>query len=151
MITTTTTKEAAVSADQDQVILVMEEALRVEKREVESGRARVHVTVSEHDQAIETMLTRRDLSIERVPVGREVDAAPPSRLEGDVLIVPVMEEIAVVVKRLVLKEELRIRVDTTRHLDTQVVRLRREHADIELDGNAVELAPHEPHQKGSIP
>jgi stress response protein YsnF len=38
-----------------------------------------------------------------------VDDVPPVRQEGDVTIVPVVEEILVVERRLVLKEEVRIR------------------------------------------
>ena len=122
----------------DETILVLEERLRVEKRLVESGRARVRVTVAGRDEAVETLLMRQDVTVERVPIGRQVDEAPPTRRDGDTIVVPVMEEIVVVEKRLFLKEELRIRINETRHVDTQVVHLRREHAEIELDGAAVE-------------
>ena len=62
---------------------------------------------------------------------------PPVRREGDVVIVPVMEEVLVVEKRLMLKEELHIRIDVTRREETRTVRLRREHAEIDRDGTAV--------------
>jgi stress response protein YsnF len=44
-----------------------------------------------------------------VPIDRVVDVAPAVRTENDVTIVPVVEEVLVVEKRLVLKEELHIR------------------------------------------
>ena len=46
------------------------------------------------------------LVIDRVPVGRFVDAAPPVRHEADVTILPVTEEIVVTERRLILKEEI---------------------------------------------
>ena len=116
--------------DQTAVVPILEETVEVEKRAVETGRARVHVTVAHHHETIQTLLHSQDVSIDRVPIDREVETAPPTRTEGDTVIIPVMEEVAVVVKRLVLKEELHIRIKKTEHVDTQVVHLRREQADI---------------------
>lgn len=125
----------------DQLIPVVEENVRVEKRTVESGRTSIRIAVSEHDQAVETLLMRQDVTVERVPVGHQVDAAPATRREGDTFIIPVLEEIVVVEKRLFLKEELRICINESQHIDTQVVHLRREHAEIGLDGAAAEVTP----------
>ena len=47
--------------------------------------------------------------VERVPVDQFVDEAPQVRTEGDVTIIPVLEERYVLEKRLVLVEELHIR------------------------------------------
>lgn len=113
------------------IIPVMEERLVVNKRTVETGRARVHITVSEHEKAVEAMLMRQDVVIERVPVGRDITEAPAVRTEGDTIVVPILEERLVLVKQLVLKEELRIRIGNTPQPMTQSVSLRREHAEIE--------------------
>ena len=120
-------------------IELAEERIHVEKRLVESGRARVRVTVEEHDETIEALLMRQDLVIERVPIGTRIDAVPAVRREGDTVVIPVVEEIAVVEKRLVLKEELHIRIDVTRQPETQTVRLRREHAEIERTAPATPI------------
>lgn len=125
----------------DTVIEVVEERVHVEKRLVETGRARVHVTVEEHDEPIEALLMRQDLVIERVPVGTRIDAVPAVRRDGDTVVIPVVEEIVFVEKRLVLKEELHIRIDVTRQVETQTVRLRREHAEVEHDGPSVQAPP----------
>jgi uncharacterized protein (TIGR02271 family) len=69
-----------------------------------------------------------------------VEAPVAARQEGDTLIIPVYEEILVVEKRLVLKEEIRI---TKRHIDaTEQARvlLREEHVDIEELGDEDSLA-----------
>ena len=118
-----------------EVIPVLREELKVSKREVETGRVVVHKTVSERDENVEMLLRRTDVSVERVPVGRTVTEAPASREEGDVLIIPVMEEVLVVEKRLILKEELHIRKTTTERTAHEVVRLRTETARIEPSGN----------------
>ena len=114
------------------VIPVLEERLRVEKRQVTTGLAKVHVTVSEHDEAVEALLLRQDVAVDRVPVGMFVTETPAIRQEGDTIIVPIFEERLVVEKRLFLTEELRIRIDEKRHTTTQTVRLRRERADVDL-------------------
>ena len=118
-----------------EVIPVLREELKVSKREVETGRVVVHKTVSERDENVEMLLRQTDVSVERVPVGRTVTEAPASRQEGDVLIIPVMEEVLVVEKRLVLKEELHIRKTTTERTTHEVVRLRTETVQIEPTGN----------------
>jgi uncharacterized protein (TIGR02271 family) len=113
------------------VLPVLEERLHVTKRVVESGRARVHIGVSEYDEVVETALRQQSVEVDRVAIGRFVDQPPPARREGDTIVVPIIEERVVVEKRLFLKEELRIRIDETRHVETQTVTLRREHAEVE--------------------
>lgn len=116
------------------VIPVIQESIRVEKREFESGKVVVHKTVTERDEAVEVLLRQQDLSVERVPVGRVVQEAPQTRQEGDTLIVPILEEVLVVEKRLVLKEELHIRKRSSERVEQQTVRLRSENVEIEQTG-----------------
>ncbi len=69
-------------------------------------------------------LSHEHVVVERVAVGRVVDAVPPVRQEGDVTIMPVVEEELVLVRRLVLKEEVHLRRvrSTTTHSETVAVR-----------------------------
>ncbi len=117
-----------------EVIPVVEETLRVEKREYESGRVLVHKTVTERDEVAEVLLRQQDLIVERVPVGRAVSEAPQTRQDGDTLIVPILEEVLVVEKRLFLKEELHIRKHSSERTEQHKVRLRTEHVEIEQTG-----------------
>ena len=114
-----------------EVIPVLRETLRVSKREVETGRVVVHKTVTERDEAVEMLLKRTDVSVERIPVNRVVTEAPSSRQDGDTLIIPILEEVLVVEKRLVLKEELHIRKDNSERTVHETVRLRSEEVRIE--------------------
>ena len=116
--------------DADTVIPVLHETAVVSKRQVETGRVKVHVTVHEHDETVRMLLRRQDATVERVPIGTVVESAPALRREGDVVIVPILEEVLVTEKRLVLREELRIRIGEATLPQEQVVRLRREEAEI---------------------
>jgi stress response protein YsnF len=51
--------------------------------------------------------------------------------EGDTLVVPIVEEVAVVVKRLVLREEVRLRFAPTERPFEQAVDVRRQRAAVE--------------------
>jgi len=84
------------------------ERLSVAKRQVERGRVRVHVTVDEREQTVTEELFHDDLQIERVPCNIRVSEVPTVRLEGNMTIVPVVEEVLVVEKALVLIEEIHI-------------------------------------------
>lgn len=110
---------------------LMEETLRVTKREVVTGGVRMTKRVTEHEETVDEPLLRADVRVERVPVNRMVTEAPSPRQEGDTLIVPILEEILVIEKRLMLKEEVRITRTQTEVHQPQVVTLRTEEAVIE--------------------
>ena len=73
-------------------------------------------------------LETTEVDVVRVQIDREVDAAPEIRTDGEVTIIPVVEERIVVKRRLVLKEE--IHVSRRRSVETvQIpVSLRRQQA-----------------------
>ena len=133
-----------------EVIQVVEETIRVEKRLVESGRVVVHKTVTERDEVVEILLRQQDLVVERVPIGLVVSEAPQSRQEGDTLIVPILEEVLVVEKRLVLKEELHIRKQSSERMEHQTVRLRSEQVEIEQTGRNASSETVAPQEETSI-
>ena len=122
----------------DTTLKVLQEDLVVQARAVESGRVTVHKTVTEHDETVQMLLRQEDITVERVPIGRVVAEAPASRRDGDVLIIPVLEEVLVVEKRLVLKEELHIRTVAQEKMMQETVTLRTEHAEIIEGGPAAD-------------
>ena len=89
-------------------IELLEEQLRLDKREVERAPAVVRTRVEEREEIADAELRQDEIDVEGVPLGRVVEAAPPVREEDGVVIVPVVEEQLVVSTRLVLKEEVRI-------------------------------------------
>ena len=94
------------------------------RRQVPTGVVRVSRTTQETHRLVEEDLTHEQVEVERIPIGRTVDAVPPVRVEGDVTILPVVEEIVVIERRLVLKEEVHVRRIRTseRHVETVVLR-----------------------------
>ena len=104
-----------------EIIPILEEELDVSKRTVRTGTVRVETSTTIVDEIASALLETSDVEVVRVPVGREIDEAPQVRTEGDTTIVPVLEEVLVVQKRLILKEELHItRRVTTEQVDVPV-------------------------------
>jgi uncharacterized protein (TIGR02271 family) len=113
------------------VVPVIEEVIEVHTTPVETGRVRIRKIVHEREEMVDPPLLREEVVIERVPVNRMVDGPIAAYSEEDTLIIPVLEEVLVIEKRLVLKEEVRI---TKRRVEThrpQRVILRREEATLE--------------------
>ena len=110
---------------------IVEEQVTVGKREVETGRVRVHTVVDEEKLNLTELLERDVVEIERVPVGKEVAQAPLPFEEGDVLVIPVIEERLIVEKRLVVVEEVRVRRRQERAPANIPVTRRVMHAEIE--------------------
>lgn len=130
------------------VVPVVREDLHIGIRQVDTGRGvRIHKTVSEHPQPVEETLLRDAVDVKRVPVDRIValSEAPAPRQEGDTLIVPVLEEILVVEKRLRIKEELHITRTARQEQYADTVVLRTEHVAVERFGDAPEPEPNPPH------
>lgn len=90
---------------------VHQEQLRVGIRTVDTGRGvRVSKSISEQIVHIEETLLHDEVDVRHVPVDKIValGEAPASRYEGDTFIVPILEEVLVVEKRLRIKEEIHI-------------------------------------------
>lgn len=112
-------------------IVALREDLEVGKRTVESVVARIHKKVSEREEVVDEPLRLEEAHIERTPVHRYLEEPASVRQEGDTLVVPVMEEVLVVEKRLLLKEEVRITRRARIVREPQRVTLRSEEAVIE--------------------
>jgi uncharacterized protein (TIGR02271 family) len=119
------------AGDERAVIPLVAEELAVGKRTVETGRVRVVKSVREEQQTVDQPLMAEQVEVERVAVNRVVDGPVEVRHEGDVMVVPVLEEVLVVEKRLMLREELRITRRRTETRQPQTVTLRKEEATIE--------------------
>jgi hypothetical protein len=91
----------------------------------EKFRVRRRVVSDDHD--IETPVWRERITVEKVPIDTFVDRVPEVRKEGDLLIVPCVEEVVVTERRLHLREELRIRVIRERVVDRRTIVVRRHH------------------------
>ena len=125
---------ARVQEEDATVVPVVEEELRVGKRVVETGRVRVTKNVREREEVVDEPLVREEYDVERVPVNVFVDEPVGPRHEGDTLIIPVLEEVLVVEKRLLVREELRITRRQTEERETRRVTLLSEEVSVERTG-----------------
>jgi uncharacterized protein (TIGR02271 family) len=124
--------QRSVVSGQETVIPVVREELDVRKRRVETDSGvRVHKTVKERQAVVDEPLAKDEVRVERVKVDRTVDAPVEVRYEGDTMIIPVLEEVLVVQKRLVLKEEIHVTRRRSQTRAPQRVTLRSETAEIE--------------------
>lgn len=118
---------------QDLIIPVVEETIDVGTVKVPAGSGvRVHKQVRVRDEPFDVTLERDELVVERVAIDAWVEGpAPRPRTEGETTIVPVLEEVLVVEKRLRLKEEVRITRRPRREQVPQTARLRSEEVTVE--------------------
>lgn len=116
------------------VVPVIREEVQVDKRIVDTGRGvRIHKTVAELPCQIDERLLRDEVEVSHVPVDRIVplDAAPATRYEGETLVVPILEEVLVVERRVRIKEELRITRTRREEHHAETVMLKSEQVSVE--------------------
>jgi uncharacterized protein (TIGR02271 family) len=116
-----------------QIIPLVQEELHVERRLVETDHVRVRTVVEETPILRTEDLDRGEIDIERVATERPVETVPAPYMDGDTLVVPVVEERLVVEKRLFVVEELRIRQRTVTETVSVTDTLRRTRAVIERE------------------
>ena len=117
----------------EEVVPVVEETAVVRKERVAAETVRLHKRVHEEEEVLDVPVQTEAIEVERVPVGRWIDAPAEVRREGDTTVYPVVEEVLVVEKRLRLVEEVRVtRRQETRRVQERVG-LRREEVVVERD------------------
>ena len=112
-------------------IPLVEERISVAKRQVEAARSRVLVSVTEREERVPVELAHDEVEITRVPRNIPLTELPSVRLEGNTTIIPVVEEVVVVEKRLMLVEEIHVQRRTANSSEEIVVNLRSEQAHVE--------------------
>jgi uncharacterized protein (TIGR02271 family) len=120
---------------EEMVVPVIEETAVVYKERVVTDRVRLHKRVQATREVLDIPVQTESLEVERVAIGRWIEAPTGIRQEGDTTVYPVLEEVLVVEKRLRLVEEVRV---TRRRATRQVreeVSLRREEILVEHDAS----------------
>jgi uncharacterized protein (TIGR02271 family) len=117
-------------SDRETTIPLFEEEVSIGKRSVETARVQVSRVTHSREQLVEAMLERERVEVERVAVDRPIKTMPSIRHEGDITIIPVVEEVLRIQRQLVLKEELRVRRVKETERYQEVVTLRSQKAEI---------------------
>ena len=107
-------------------IPLLEEQLTVTTQTVETGQLTLTKTVHETEETLTIPLQQEQYVVERTTLNQYVDEPPTTRQEGDTTIYPVVKEVLVVQKRLLLVEEIRVTHQQTQVEEIQTVHLRRE-------------------------
>lgn len=110
------------------VIPVVEEEVVAGAKPVTTGGVRIEKHVETSTRRIDMPLIHEEVEVRRVPVNRVVSQPPSVRKEGNLTIIPVLEEQLVVEKRLVLKEEIHISKKRFKERTVKDVDIERERA-----------------------
>ena len=97
----------------------------------ETGRVVARTVTDSREESVDGAGWRETVQVERVPIGRPVDAAEPTRQEDGVTVIPVYEEVLVVQKQLVLREEVRLTTRREPLPGPERVTLRRQRVEVE--------------------
>jgi uncharacterized protein (TIGR02271 family) len=131
--------------DEDLRVQRSEEELRASVREREAGQVNVKKSVRTEREVVRVPKRREEVDIERVPVedeAREASTATEADIGEDEVVVQVFEEEVVVSKKIVLKEEIRIRKRVVQDEETVEVDLRKE--EVEVDDQSARGRPQGP-------
>jgi uncharacterized protein (TIGR02271 family) len=123
-------KDAEIKSAKPAVIPVIQEQAKVFKRVVETGKVKISKHVREYEEIVDVPHFQEEVKVDRVPVNQFVESAPVVRTEGDVTIIPVLEEQYVMVKKLFLVEELHVRKETRESHRPQKLKVLKEEVEV---------------------
>lgn len=122
-------REASAAEQEERVIPLVQEEIKIGKRTQVTGAVRVRKVVREEEAIVDEPLQTDEVTVKRLPVNEYIDRPRTIRQESGTTIIPVMEE--VLEKRLLLREEIHItRKSSTVHRPRRVI-VRKEEAFVE--------------------
>jgi uncharacterized protein (TIGR02271 family) len=124
--------------DEPMVVPVLVEELDAQKRLVETGKVRITKVVRERETLVDEPLFHDKVAITRVPMQRVVDGPVPVREENGTTIISIVEEVLVVEKRWMLREEIHIHKQRIETHQPQRITLRSEEVQVERVSHADE-------------
>lgn len=116
-------------SDDEMTVRRSEEEVRAGTRGREAGAMNVRKSVRTEREEVRVPKRREEVGVERVPMNEEAPGAEVG--EGEEIVVQVFEEEVVVTKRVVLKEEIRIRKEVVEDEEVVDVDLRKEEVEID--------------------
>jgi uncharacterized protein (TIGR02271 family) len=129
---TATERRSGKSAERDEIrIPLMREEIGIEKVARESGHVRVHKTVHTEEKHFSVPVTREEVVIEHVAVGRDASASGDGAFTEDTVDVPLYEEEVRVSTRPILEEEVVVRTVAHSVEREGSAMLRHEEAEVE--------------------
>lgn len=112
-------------------INAIEEKVTVQKQIVEKGKVRIVKKVNEEDETVTIPVATEEVKVEKIPINQIVENAPAVRYEGDTMIIPVVKEVIIIEKKLMLVEEVHVTKHTLHMQDQRTIPLRKEEVIVE--------------------
>ncbi len=120
-----------IKANSSGIIPVIKEHVEVSKKVIEKAKVRLSKRVNETVESYDVPLTEEEIVVKRVQKNELVDTPPAAlRYEGDVMIIPVLKEVAVIEKRIMLVEEIHVVKYKYNKTETQRVVVRNEEVNV---------------------
>lgn len=91
-----------------QSIPVYREEVQIDKERVQTGKVHIKRQTITRQVPVSVLLENQKASVEVLPIGKYVSDIPQSVTDEDIMIIPVYEEHVEIIKRIYLKEEIRI-------------------------------------------
>lgn len=105
----TDTELASLDNRQQIIVPVIKEELQVGKQEVIKGVVRVTTRVDSHEELVDEPLLHEWVSVDRIPVNQFIEGdLPQVREENGVTVIPLIEEVLVIEKKVLLREEVHL-------------------------------------------
>jgi uncharacterized protein (TIGR02271 family) len=123
---------------------LMEEQVKVGKRQVEAGGVRLRKIVRTETVNQPVQLQREEIIIERVPAGPGASAEKAGAFEGKEIYIPLRREEAVVAKEQRVTEEVRVRKDVHEERQQISEQVRKEDVEVEKLGETDRIHGGEP-------
>lgn len=131
--TGTETAEPATARDDKFTVPIIEEELVAGVVWREAGAVRLRVRTEEEPRSLRQVAAHEELVIEEVAVGLPLadgEGAEPRR-EGEVWIIPIVEEVPVVTMRRMVTKEVRVTKRTVQVEQTVAATVRRQHVEVD--------------------
>ncbi|MDU3075976.1 MAG: DUF2382 domain-containing protein [Mixta calida] len=124
-------------AEQHEIIPLAEEQAEVTTTRVVDRRIRIHRSTTTAEKLLVTELWHEEVEIKHIAKNETIEEGyfPQVRQEGDVLIVPVIEEQVEIIRRHILKEEVHIHKLKKNEQFQQKVTLRSQEIEISKEDN----------------
>lgn len=145
------TAPGATAAGGDETIQVVEERLRVGKREVVKGATRVRSYIVERPVEQQVNLHEERVNVDRRPVDRPVTSADASLFEERVVEARSMAEEAVVGKEARVVEEIALHKEATDRVETIRDKVRRTEVEVEGGPHSSQTVAGTPASIGGMP
>ncbi|WP_239020962.1 YsnF/AvaK domain-containing protein [Pontibacter arcticus] len=118
------------SEEKEMTIPVIEEQISIDKEVVESATVNISKNVREEEVLVDIPTTHEEVDVKRVQVNQYVDAVPGVRHEGETMIIPVVREVLVVEKKLMVVEEIHVTKQRIQSNETQRITVLKEEVQI---------------------